>query len=365
MFDLERLTGEVQQNCDISDARYAGLYSLCGLALRLRDLYKWERHRPPWEEDASGAVLDWIDVRERRWEALQNAELMPLTLNGGRLEAFHTAAINRLLEPRGLFYGAGYGRGLKPCFFLARIARRYVMDGHTVYELGAELARDLQTLPALTQDDAVVVRREAATLYVWDQMFYINPSGKPFLADALRQAGLPDAQPDTLRRHLPEIVSRQLETFVGHEIGELQEDVFPPGLWREMIAALAHTPAELLLRALKDILADTGPAGTLARIAAGERRAALAFFLAFFDGLGRALFPELRRAFAPLVATGDWLGFRKQIAAVHDRCAAMASSVSALYREGLQRGDLDWVGEEIRRRHLDALAQSGGPVDSA
>ncbi|MGA2402714.1 MAG: hypothetical protein ABSG91_13580, partial [Syntrophobacteraceae bacterium] len=39
--DLQR---QVQKNCDISDARHAGVYSLCGLLLRMRDLYKWE-HR--------------------------------------------------------------------------------------------------------------------------------------------------------------------------------------------------------------------------------------------------------------------------------------------------------------------------------
>jgi hypothetical protein len=364
MIDIKRLIGEVQQNCDISDARYAGLYSLCGLALRLRDLYKWERRRPPWQEDTSGAVLDWIDARERRWETLQEAGLIPLTFNGRGVEAFHTDAINRRLAPHGLFYGAGYGRGLKPCFFLARIARLYVVDGHPVCELGEELARDLQTLPAMTQDGAVVVRREAAALYVWDQMFYISPSGKPFLADALRAAGIPDGNPATLRRHLPAIVSQQLGTFVGHEIGELHATAFGPGLWREMIAALAHTPAELLLRALKDTLADTGPAGTLMRIAAAEHRAALGFFLAFSDGLGRALFPELRAAFAPLAASGDWRGFQGRVAAVHRRCADMAVAVSALYREGLRREDMGWVGEEIRRRYLAALSATAAAAPS-
>ena len=36
------MTEQVLRNCHISYARHAGLYSICGLALRLRDLYKWE-----------------------------------------------------------------------------------------------------------------------------------------------------------------------------------------------------------------------------------------------------------------------------------------------------------------------------------
>ena len=42
--DLQR---QVQKNCDISDARHAGVYSLCGLLLRMRDLYKWEHRMVP------------------------------------------------------------------------------------------------------------------------------------------------------------------------------------------------------------------------------------------------------------------------------------------------------------------------------
>ncbi len=68
--ELKSLTRQVLQNCDISDAYHSGLYSICGLALRLRDLYKWEKQLPPWEERDSSEILDWIDAKETRWEVL-------------------------------------------------------------------------------------------------------------------------------------------------------------------------------------------------------------------------------------------------------------------------------------------------------
>jgi hypothetical protein len=46
--ELKSFTRQVLRNCDISDADHAGFYSICGLALRLRDLYKWENQLPPW-----------------------------------------------------------------------------------------------------------------------------------------------------------------------------------------------------------------------------------------------------------------------------------------------------------------------------
>jgi hypothetical protein len=50
MSDLDRLIRQVRRNCDISDARHAGMFFICGLTLRLRDLFKWEKGLSPWEE---------------------------------------------------------------------------------------------------------------------------------------------------------------------------------------------------------------------------------------------------------------------------------------------------------------------------
>ena len=61
---LETVVNQVVHNCNISDARYAGYYSVCGLALRLRDLYKWEKGLDPWVEDEPSKVLEWIGERE-------------------------------------------------------------------------------------------------------------------------------------------------------------------------------------------------------------------------------------------------------------------------------------------------------------
>ena len=62
--DIAQLQRQIQTNCDISDAHHAGLYSLCGLLLRMRDLYKWEQNLLPWQEPEPATLLEWVDTRE-------------------------------------------------------------------------------------------------------------------------------------------------------------------------------------------------------------------------------------------------------------------------------------------------------------
>ena len=73
MQKYQELINTVLNNCDVSDARHAGAYSICGLALRLRDLYKWENDLDPWIEKDSAQILDWIDAKEKKWETLSEA----------------------------------------------------------------------------------------------------------------------------------------------------------------------------------------------------------------------------------------------------------------------------------------------------
>ncbi len=346
--DFERLIRQVRYNCDLSDARHAGLYSVCGLALRLRDLYKWDHRLPPWEEHEAPAVLDWIGRREELWESLAEAEFQPLTIGDREFEPFDSQAINARLTPQGLFYGAGYAHSLKPTFFLARIEERRTLHGRTVWRLGEELARDLLTLPAFVQDDQVVLRTEAARMFVWDEIAYIPNSGRPALAFALKACcNLPDAHADGIRRHLDRILELQQDTYIQHELSELADQVFDRATWRRMLSDFAHTPVELLARALKDMLADSGPLGPLRRFAAERDAAGLGFYMAFGGGLAPHLFCELKTAFNAFLQSGDWAEIGRATAAVYDKAAVYAREIMAIYAEGTVKQDPAWTREAI------------------
>ena len=170
MLDINDITRQVLHNCDISDACHAGMFSICGLALCLRDLYKWENGLPAWQESESAEILEWIEAKEKKWEHDAENSFAELVINGKTFDPFDTVGINTILEPHHIFYGAGYARNLKPTFFLAAIAEKTTIEGNSVYTLGRELARDLLTIPALTQDDCVVLRKESARLFIWERL---------------------------------------------------------------------------------------------------------------------------------------------------------------------------------------------------
>ena len=98
MFDRQDIARQVLHNCDVSDAKHAGIYSVCGLALRLRDLYKWDQGLNPWEEKDAAQILDWIGTKEDLWETLADDDYELLAIQGERFDPFDTRPINAALE---------------------------------------------------------------------------------------------------------------------------------------------------------------------------------------------------------------------------------------------------------------------------
>ena len=350
--ELKSFTRQVLQNCDISDAYHAGLYSICGLALRLRDLYKWEKQLPPWEERDSSEILDWIEAKETRWETLAEKDFMELSLFGRTFDPFDADGINAVLEPHNIYYGAGYARGLKPTFFLAVVEDKIRSNGYRVYTLGRELARDLLTIPAMSQNDSVILRQEAAHLFLWDQIFYIKKSGRPALHFALEHLGIAEKEPTALRQHLPEIFAAVKDTYIYHELGEIQDTTFGRQSWREMVAAFPFSPVEFIARALKDLLADTNEYGTLHHIIQKRQTAGLAFYVAFIDGLPKEFFPEISIAFQEFARSEDWQIIEQAVADGYQTAKNHTNLLLDIYRTGVKKENLGWAETEIQKRIL-------------
>ena len=361
---LNALVEKIRYNCDLSDARFAGHYSICGLALRLRDLFKWEQRLAPWEERDATEVLGWIDRKEQLWNRIQSEDFVPIEIDGTAYDPFDTDGINARLGPHGLFYGAGYAQSLKPSFVLGRVDARRRTNGLAILHLGEELARDLLTLPALSQGADVVLRKEAARLFVWDQIFYITPSRRPFLDYALRHAGVEATDTAALRSRFSGLLDDLYDVFVNHEIGERNDTSFDTDTWRRMIAAFPHSPVELLLRAVKDMLADTGASGPLHAIIKARQAVPLGFYLVFHDGLGRQLYPEMRPAFEDFARSGRWSVMNDAVHRLHRKAGRDAARMMALFAQGQARDNLQWTAQEIRREFLDPLERETQKVSN-
>ena len=347
MLNTEKLIKTVRKNCEISDSHHAGLFSICGLALRLRDLYKWEKELPPWIESDPSEVLDWIGDREDQWNTLEDFEYEALMISGKQYGPFDHQQINSIIEPNKLFYGSGYARSLKPTFFLAKIEEKTRINGYTVYTLGRELARDLLTIPALAQDKCVLLRKETAMYFLWDQMVYIKKSGRPALSYALNQCGLNGQSLKTLKNNLDTIFGHQKDTYIYHEIGEMNDTVFNHDIWREIIAEFPHTSVELLARAVKDLLADTNEKGTLQHIIKNRKVVSLGLYVAFLDGLAQELFPQLRASFKKFVKHRDWEIIEEASAIGRSTAEKYAGNIMERYREGKEKNDMDRVKKGV------------------
>jgi hypothetical protein len=345
--NLDRLTRQVLFNCDVSDARHAGIYSICGLAMRLRDLYKWELRLAPWQEDEAALVLDWIGKKEDLWEDLLEADYGRLSVGKRDYESFDTQSINAALAGRNYFYGAGYAHNLKPTFVLAEIDREDTIAGHRIRYLGREHARDLLTLPAFNQDGAVILRTEAARMFLWDQIAYISNSGRRALDLALASCGLPDSRNETIRRHYDAVFKVQQQIHLRHEIGELEEQVFNRQIWQQLLADHPHTAIELLVRTLKDLLADTGPYGALTFLIENRDAAALGLYMAFGNGLARLLTHELICAFDAFIQDRQWDPLISATQAVRQKAVSHAHRVMELHTRGQQRLDPEGTREAI------------------
>ncbi|MCL6621515.1 MAG: hypothetical protein K6T55_05380 [Syntrophobacterales bacterium] len=352
---MSALLEGLRHNCHLASSTQAGYYSLCGLLLRLRALYKWEQGLPPWREPEPEAVLDWVAGVESAWEALEDASLTDLQVEDATFAPFQVEELNARLRPWGLAYGAGYTRGLAPTFFLGELVEVRRDNGLTILILGEERARDLDGTPALRQGSLIYARRQALEYYLWDRLADPVQQGDARVEAALAAFGMSLkgllADPEAHRQGFRELAALELETYIRHEIGEAREaaltEIFP-----RLLELFPQTRIELWLRALKDALADVSDAGRLAYIIAGRLFPAVALFFAFQPGLYPLLLPELAPAYCR-VTQGEWGALEEARQAALRRLSRVADQVRDLTLALADSPAL--LGQELARRFLAPL----------
>jgi hypothetical protein len=330
---LQSMIRQVSANCEIGNAGQAGHFSLCGLLLRLRQLYKWEHRLPPWREPDPGAVLAWVEAKEGAWEQLEGAAWQDLQVNGATLDPFAVAEVNVALTPLGLAYGAGYSRGLAPTCFLGELLEVRRLNDLTVLVLGNELARDLDAAPALCQGSLIYARREALAYYLWDRLSDPVQQHKPFLKLALAAFGTTLSallqDPEAHREAFEQLVAGELEAVIRHEVGEARE-ISLRDAFRAALTLFPQTRVELWVRALKDALAEVNEWGRLAYLIEARQATSLALMLAWRPGLYPLLLPELEPAFWQLQEQGDWEVVAEARLSALSRLRATAAELSEL-----------------------------------
>lgn len=343
MDNLGHLISTVQDNCHISDARYAGNYTMCIFLLKMREMYRWEHDLPltaPLPRDDLG---DWLVAREQQWDALEANDYAPLAVNTGEFDPFDAEAINAVLLPHGLVYSGGYGLHHKPHFFLGSLVRTEQRQGLDIHISSCEYARDLVAPPAMMRQNTVFIRQESLRRSLWERVegWQWNKSNADTpMGRALATYG---KQLD-FERLLDRMTDDETEAVILHEVGEAMAGAELGPQWEAMLVEVASSKAEFVARAARDLLADC--LSTLPTLIADGNDASLHFYFANLTGMRKHLFPELAEAYERWLAGGRLEALNDTVKRGQEQWLARGQQALAAFGRG---------GADAPERVIDAL----------
>jgi hypothetical protein len=333
-----KLINDIKFNCDVSDAQYWGYFSVCGLLMRYRDLFRSEKGLKPWAEINREEILSWISGKESRWPDLEEKGFRDLTIGGRLYSPFDLVEINHALKDQHLIYGAGYGMYMKPTFFLAKLHTLHEVTGLSVYTSGTEFVRDLFTAAGMLQDKSIFLRLEPLMMLLLYKFSELNTRHVSALEDAFAQYGFKHRQivDETFEKRIEKMAERYAGVVLRHEIAESREDISE---WKNLLSEAGDRKAEHYLRAIKDLIADTSDHGPYKRIIDMRDRGALSLTIALMEGYRRVLYPEIQVAYNDFCRQGDWSAIERSRQAGYERFRSQRDAIVELYHGSSGKDD--------------------------
>lgn len=348
--DINEVRRKVKHNCNISDAHHWGFYSICGLLLRMRDLYRSEEGLALYEPVAMEKISPWIEQRDKIWHELHDSELENIDIDGCTFPPFDVDGINAVLLEKGILYGAGYGRFFKPNFFLADCVERRMHENYTIFITGTEYERDIESVPAMLQGRHILIRKDRIKALMWERFYEMKSKkykGALEYAFSTFNISRDDIPSQAIDEKIDWLVDNILEIFLLHEVGEAMEDRRAEE-WLDLMGAFRGTIDELKLRSLKDVLSDCSLHGPLQFVTASENRGLLAFYIAMLTGLHKIVFPEIIYAFQTFVKTGGWHDIETARRKGYLQALSRRDTLLSLWHETGEKEEVKKVLDEIK-----------------
>lgn len=336
---MQTLIETVQKNCHIADARYAGDYTLCVYLLKMRELFRWEQSLGFNKLLTSDDVGDWLTAREGLWDEVEEQAFLPIAWQAQQYDAFEDShALNQYLNELGLVYSAGYGQRCRPHFFLAELDQKRVLSvkdvTFTIYQSGKELARDMAAPPAMAQDNQIFIRKESMRRMLWEKVeeWRWNP-----VDNALGRAIKCYTFDDDVEAALDAMMQAELEGIVDHEVGEVLANQLLGEQWNVMLNDLPRSTAEIMLRAVRDHLADA--LYTLPRLlqkmqqSPASSDASMHFYFGNLTAMRKKLAPALFEAYEQWHQSGELMAFHQLLPSLQAHWQKLAEMSMALFAE--------------------------------
>lgn len=309
MFNVNTLIKQIQHNCNISDAHYAGNYSLCTYLLKMREYYRWEANIPMSYSLSRDTVGKWLTQREQMWDEIEEHDYSDLLCDSEQIDPYNNHAVNQHSLQHGYVYSSGRGLFNKPHFFLGELVRKEYVENLEIFISGKELARDLVAPPAMLIGNQVYIRQESIRRFIWEKIEEnrwrrleespVIQAANCYGTDIRRK----DIDSQGLEALLDCMTTNETESALHHELGEAAAGQILQDNWNEMLMSIMGNKAEFIARAVRDHLADA--LCTLPWLIESNNEPSLHFYFGNFTGLRKLLFPEAQHAYQQWSLSGD------------------------------------------------------------
>lgn len=289
---INELTKTVQKNCHIADANHAGDYTLCIYLLKMRELYRWESNKTFSTELTNKTVGVWLKQREELWDKLEDQEFQDIELENINVSPFDTESINKNLQHHKLIYSGGMGINNRPHFFLAELDLCEQHSDYLLYIAGKEYARDMSAPPAMSHNNTIYIRKESFQRLLWEKLETWRWN-KP--DNALGRAFACYDCDNNLDSALVQMSNAEIGNVIEHERGEIQAGNLLGEAWHDLLFSLPHSKASIMLRAIRDHLADS--LTTLPRLLLVNSAPAWHFYFGNMNNMRKDLYPSLIKAY--------------------------------------------------------------------
>ena len=325
---MKALQNTVQRNCHISDAQFAGNYTLCIYLLKMREFYRWESKQAYGTSISKETLGPWLTQREQLWDEVEDNTFSSLSINNQQIDPFETRQVNQRLNPQGYVYSGGYGLYGKPVFFLAELEQSQQLDDFTLYIAGRELARDLAAPPGMIQDQCVFIRRESLRRFIWEKVEESSwhKQENP-LARALACYDFKSNPDDSLER----MTDMEVDTVLHHEIGEIKAGQILGDDWELMLIDLPRSQAEIMVRAVRDNIADA--ISTLPKLINNEEISQIHFYFANLSSMRKLIFPSLMDAYQHWLKNKNTSAIKKLINKAEKHWIELAQTIMQTHKK--------------------------------
>lgn len=322
------LCENVQHNCNIADARHAANYTLCIYLMKMREYYRWEKGYSYNESLPKKEVGEWVAEREGLWEQLEEEKFTPIKIDGKSFDPFDTDNINASLLNKGMVYSGGLGPRSIPHFFLGKLDTTQQHENYEVIVSAEECARDLGAPPAMTLGNTIFIRKESIRRMLWEK---VQEWQWHKHENAMAKAVACYNFDDDLETAINRMTEVELNSIVLHEIGEIQSARKLGPQWKELLSELSNSRLEIMLRATKDLLADS--ISTLPALVESNNVASIHFYAANMTAMRKELCPSFMTNYQQWTTNKDfgvlqqwlqtsakhWQYVLEQVLALHNR----------------------------------------------